>query len=74
MDRLAEFTRTPLYKNYYESLNLEREEILLVGKRTRDPHILSKLEGFDQAASYFQRCVDSQRADKEVTEELNNDD
>lgn len=74
MSRHAEFTGTPLYKNYFEALRLEREDILLVGKRTHDPHILSKLDGFDQAASYFQRCLDSQRAVKDVDEELDNED
>lgn len=73
VDRHAEFTGTDLYKNYYESLRLEREEILMVGKRTRDPHILSKLEGFDQAASYFQRCVDTKRVVEDVNEDSNDD-
>ena len=59
VDRFAEFMNTPLYANYWECLNLEREAILLDGKKTRDPHILSKLEGFDQAASFFQRQYDS---------------
>lgn len=73
VDRCAEFTQTDLYKNYFESLRLEREDILLEGKRTKDPHILSKLDGFDQAASFFQRCVDSVTAIKDINEELNNE-
>lgn len=58
VDRLVEFMQTDLYQNYWECLRAEREEIILVGKKTRDPHILSKLEGFDQAASFFQRQKD----------------
>lgn len=73
VDRHAQFCDTDLYKNYCESLNLEREAILMDGKRTKDPHILSKLDGFDQAASFFQRCLDSVTIAKDVNEELNND-
>lgn len=70
VDRHAQFVQTDLYKNYYECLLAEREEILMRGKKTRDPHILSMLEGFDQAASFFQRTVDSIRANnKQQTEE-----
>lgn len=74
VDRAAAFCDTELYKNYFESLRLEREQIIMEGKRTKDPHILSKLDGFDQAASYFQRCLDFVTTDKDVNEELNNDD
>lgn len=62
IDRHAAFVQTDLYKNYYDCLLSEREKILMEGKKTRDPHILSKLDGFDQAASFFQRCVDTVRA------------
>ena len=58
VDQAVEFMQTKLYENYRECLRQEREEILLVGKKTRDPHILSKLDGFDQAASFFQRQKD----------------
>ena len=73
VDRHAAFTQTDLYKNYWESLRLEREEILMIGKRTHDPHILSKLDGFDQAASFFQRCVDFIRTKNKVDEDLTDD-
>ena len=69
VDRHAEFTQTELYKNYYECMLAEREKILMDGKRTRDPHSLSKLEGFDQAASFFQRCVDRIRSENKQGKE-----
>lgn len=72
--RSAEFCQTDLYKNYVEEMRLEREEILMRGKKSRDPHILSMLEGFDQAASFFQRCKDTVRiANTPVEEEEDND-
>ena len=74
IDRLVQFTRTDLYANYYECLRLEREEIIMAGKRSRDPHILSKLDGFDQAASFFERQIESVRRSNEVKEDLDNDD
>lgn len=74
VDRHAAFTQTDLYKNFSDSLYLEREEILMAGKRTRDPHALSKLEGFDQAASFFQRCADATRIQKDINEDLNEPD
>ena len=40
----------------------------MVGKKTRDPHILSKLDGFDQAASFFQRQLDARIALNKETE------
>jgi len=73
IDRHAEFVQTDLYKNYHASMLMEREEILMVGKRTRDPHILSKLEGFDQAASFFQRCYDAVRANNQSYNEDENE-
>lgn len=70
IDRHAEFTTTDLYRNYHECMLGEREEILMRGKKSRDPHILSMLEGFDQAASFFQRAVDTIRENnKPVFEE-----
>lgn len=73
VDRHAEFIQTDLYKNYHASLLLEREQILMVGKRTHDPHILSKLDGFDQAASFFQRCHDTLVSSNKTETEEDND-
>lgn len=56
VDTLAGFTHNDLYPKFTEALRLEREGILSEGKKTRDPHILSKLEGFDQAATIFERA------------------
>ena len=74
VDQFAAFVMTPLYKNYCEQLNVEREEILFVGKKTKDPHCLSKLEGFDQASSFFQRCVDMAKASNQINEQVEEDD
>lgn len=67
---ILKFMDNPLYENYTECLRHEREAIIFEGKRTRDPHILSKLEGFDQAASFFQRVYDDvQKRNKQKIEE-----
>lgn len=73
VEKFAELCQTELYRNYCESLRLEREQIIMEGKRTKDPHILSKLDGFDQAASYFQRCLDLVTTNQDINEELDND-
>ena len=73
VDRHAQFVQTDLYKNYHECLRLEREDILMRGKKTRDPHILSMLDGFDQAASFFQRCEDLARSTNKTVQEEENE-
>jgi len=69
VDRFAEFVQTDLYARYHECLRAEREEIIMQGKKSRDPHILSKLDGFDQAASFFQRAVDVVREANKTSHE-----
>ena len=71
VDRAVEFMNTPLYENYVECLRQEREVILMEGKKTRDPHILSKLDGFDQAASFFQRQKDFVKRENQIEEDDN---
>lgn len=71
--RHAEFVQTDLYQNYHECLRAEREEIIMRGKKSRDPHILSMLEGFDQAASFFQRAVDALREQNKDKQEDENE-
>ena len=61
LSKFAEWTQTPLYLRYAEELNLEREALLMRGKENFNPHVLSELKGFDQAASFFQRAVDTLR-------------
>lgn len=61
LTRFAEFTVTELYQKYFEELRLEREALLMRGKESFNPHVLSELKGFDQAASFFQRSVDAIR-------------
>lgn len=56
VDDLAAFTQNELYPRFRDALRLEREEIINQGKKSRDPHILSKLDGFDQAATIFERA------------------
>jgi hypothetical protein len=56
VDDLASFTQNEMYPRFRDALRLEREEILNEGKKSRDPHILSKLDGFDQAATIFERA------------------
>ena len=72
LSKFAEFTATDLYAKFFDELRLEREALLMSGKKSRDPHYLSMLEGFDQAASFFQRAVDTLR-ERNKTQEDNDE-
>jgi hypothetical protein len=72
VEALAYFTQNELYPTFRDYLRMEREELLNEGKKKRDAHYLSMLEGFDRAATIFERCAAKVRADN-ADEESNDD-
>ena len=71
LSKFAEFTQTDLYKRFVEELNLEREALLMRGKENPSASVLSELKGFDQAASFFQRAVDTLHEQNQPKEDDN---
>ena len=54
---MANFQNTLPAEVLYNLWAQERERILAAGKRSRDPHVLSMLDGFDRAVDTIDQWV-----------------